>query len=186
LTRAVLVVWRERLPAASSALLARIVLAFIPLLTLPIGCTPTVHERDTPFDESEYLSYVTEGTGQVSGTAFVKRDRTNVGEKRRPVYLKPSTGYTAEWLDHVVSQRVPFVPPDPREKPAHRSTMTEEDGRFSFEKVSAGEYYLLCPVISEVPGYFGYGEGVIYRTIGWTQVKLHLAPGQRLQIDLSC
>ena len=186
MTPAVLLVRRGRLRAASSALLAKMILSCIPLLALPIGCTPTVHERDTPFDESEYLSYVTEGTGQISGTAFVKRDRANVGEKRRPVYLKPATGYTAEWLDHVVIQRVPFVPPDPREKPAHRSTMSEEDGRFTFEKVPSGDYYLLCPIISEVPGYFGYGEGIIYRTVGWTQVKLHLTPGQRLQIDLSC
>ena len=159
---------------------------FAPLFMLTVGCAQTVHQRDTPFDESEYLSYVTEGTGQVSGTVFVKRDGPNPREKRRPVYLKPATGYTAEWLDHVVIQRVPFVPPDPREKPAHRSIMTEQDGLFSFEKVAPGDYYLLCPIISEVPGYFGYGEGVIYRTIGWTQVKLHLAPGQRLHIDLSC
>ena len=171
--------------SGSAASLASIVLTFIPFFTLS-ACAPHVHQRESAFDEAESIAYLAEGTAQVSGTVVIKAVDANIRERKRLIYLKPATRYTAEWLDHVVIQRVPFEPPDPREKPAHRSTISGEDGRFSFEKVPPGDYYLLCPIISELPGYFGYGGGTIFRTIGWTQVKLHVTTGQRLNIDVSC
>jgi hypothetical protein len=172
--------------SGSVASLASIGLALIQLFTLPAGCAPTIHQRETAFDEAETVSYLAQGTAQVSGRVSFKAADASVRERKRWVYLKPASGYTAEWLDHVVIQRVPFEPPDSREKAAHRSALTDGDGRFAFEQVPPGDYYLLCPIISEVPGYFGYGGGTISRTIGWTKVKLHIETGQRLNIDLSC
>jgi len=172
--------------SGSAGSLAKIGLAFIQVFTLSAGCAPKVHQRESVIDEAEYLPYLADGTAHVSGTVSFKAADASVRERKRRVYLKPATSYTAEWVDHVVIQRVPFEPPDPREMPAHRSTITDVDGRFSFEKISPGTYYLLCPIISEVSGYFGYGGGTISRTMAWTQVKVHVETGQRLNIDLSC
>jgi hypothetical protein len=122
-------------------------------LTLFIGgCAytapaPSIHRRVQTVNEAEYTPYMGEGTASISGQAFLK---TRGGDVKygagEAVVLQPVTTYSKEWWTVSIESGKRMSEPDPRAAAATRSVTADGEGRFKFEKLPAGEYYIACSV----------------------------------------
>jgi hypothetical protein len=121
------------------------------------NCTPVVHDRLAPFNQAEYEAYTGEGTATISGEALPRpRDgKINKGICKA-VYLTPVTGYFTEWFERVVMRGDLLAPAVIRAMAYARNTGTDHEGRFTFEKLPAGDYYVACPITWKVPGFFAW------------------------------
>ena len=106
---------------------------------------------------SEYAPYEKVGTGVVVGQAFLK---TRGGEVRygagNPVFLNPVTSFSTEWYTRQIvgGERLEETK-DPIAVRNSRQTTADGNGNFRFEGLPAGSYYVVCPIVWEVPsGYF--------------------------------
>lgn len=136
----------------------------VPVLgcALLASCGPKA--RVTTFDPAEYAPYREKGTGVVAGQAFVRtaggRVVTAAG---REVYLYPATKDAEEWYQRSVigeEQLEAMQEPGAREAvtSTRRKTLADADGRFTFEGLPAGDYYVTSLITWEVPvGYYGGG-----------------------------
>jgi hypothetical protein len=116
------------------------------------GCVSPPQPRLTQFIEEEYTPYAGEGTASVYGEAFPRLRNGGVmrGAGCR-VHLNPVTTYSTEWYERSVIAGQVLTPVDNRVRPYHRETIADGDGKFEFEKLPAGEYYLACSITWEVP-----------------------------------
>jgi len=103
----------------------------------------TTH-RSANFNEAEYAPYVDPGTGKVIGQAFL---RTRKGDFKygSSVLLIPVTTYSTEWFQGV-THHVYLEPADSRENKYFREVLTDEEGRFEFENLPEGSYYLISKI----------------------------------------
>lgn len=102
--------------------------------------------------ESEYAPYAGQGTGSLIGQAFLK---TRGGDVRyaagNDVYLNPVTSYSTEWFDVAIRGGQPISEGDPRVQAFTRTTVADGEGRFEFNNLPAGDYYVVTWVFWEVP-----------------------------------
>jgi hypothetical protein len=118
-----------------------------PLLVIAlVGCaanTPPSAPRQVPFDSTEYAPYARPGTGRIAGQILFRTEtdevKAGVGKK---AILSPVTSYSTEWwLQEVVGgQRL--QPADTRATPFERAATADRQGRFRFDSLPPGEYYL--------------------------------------------
>lgn len=120
------------------------------VLGLATGCAhgPRYYPRDMPFVEEEYAPYARRGSATIQGVAYLETSsgRVILGAGSR-VYLNPVTSYSREWFDRYVREGLLLEDPDPRLDRYVRETRANRYGRFRFEGVPAGEYYLASPII---------------------------------------
>jgi len=115
------------------------------------GCAaPKSNPRHVSFIESEYAPYRAEGTGSVLGQAFM---RTRSGDVKYgagcTVTLNPVTSYSTEWFDRAVLNQEWIEDGDARAGAYARTTLADGEGRFRFDRLPAGEYFVVCPVVWE-------------------------------------
>jgi len=111
------------------------------------------------FVAAEYAPYATAGTSAVVGQAFLKTRGGDVkygaGNK---VTLTPVTSYSTPYFESGSAKLV--SPSDPNVEEYTWSTIGDGEGRFVFEGLPPGEYYVACWITWLVP----YGKGT--RTSG--------------------
>ena len=111
------------------------------------GCANSLVERQAQFVESEYAPYAGEGTARVCGVAYIKTQR---GEFKygagNEAYLNPVTSYSTEWYTVDVIGGRSLTKANPKVLAYKRATRADGEGRFCFEKIPSGDYYLTCPV----------------------------------------
>jgi len=114
---------------------------------LSTSCAIPLVERQAQFVESEYASYAGEGTARICGVAYIKTQR---GEFKygaeNETYLNPVTSYSTEWYTVEVIGDRSLTKADPKVLAYNRATRADSDGRFCFENIPSGTYYLTCPV----------------------------------------
>jgi hypothetical protein len=112
------------------------------------GCAIPLVERKAKFIESEYAPYAGEGTATLCGQAVVQTRR---GEFKygagNEAYLNPVTSYSTEWYRVSVIGGRSLTKADPKALAYNRATRADGNGRFCFENIPSGDYYLACPVV---------------------------------------
>lgn len=138
---------------------------------------PPVHERAVPFDPAEYEPYSVDGTGSVEGQAFMRQRGggvvTGAGSK---VWLVPATSYAKEEHLRGFLHNERLANPDPRAHGYWRGVLADADGRFRFERVPGGEYFVYCEIAWEYVGSNGFARN----TGGIAGAQIALADGESL------
>jgi len=124
------------------------------LILALVSCTTTreVIQR-VPYNELEYVHFKEAGTAKVTGQAFL---RTSSGDVKYAagsrVSLVPVTSISNQWYyqwylveDHINPEKVLGIK-DPRHQAIIRAKQADGDGRFTFENIPAGEYYIITYV----------------------------------------
>jgi len=158
---------------------------FILMLTAMalVGCTAQPLPRHAQFNQEEYTSYGGFGTGIIYGEAFLT---TGVGDVKKAaagnkVFLNPVTTYSTEWFErHIIGGQL-LREPDPRTFRYRHETVTDSDGRFAFENLTLGDYYLACAISWEEPD--GYGHASVMG--GWAYAKVSLKAGEHKKVVLT-
>jgi len=139
-----------------------LVLIMLGLLSLVVcldGCSEAEIKpaEGTAFDVSEYKSPNKEGTGIITGRAFLKAEggevKTLAGQTVR---LHPATIYSDQWFELASNEKVHRAAYDHRLEDYVFMTIADDDGRFTFKDVPAGEYYLTTQIFWFKPEDVGY------------------------------
>ena len=104
--------------------------------------------------EAEYAHYLGVGAATLSGQAFLtQRGGGVVYAAGRTVTLDPATSVGAEWWSKAGTnyQWRDSVPNSPSFGKARRTTVADGTGRFRFEELPPGRYYVRTDVTWEVP-----------------------------------
>jgi hypothetical protein len=154
--------------------------SFAPVLlaaTLLAGCqtaeTPPVAIA-AAFDAKEAAFVKRQGETKIDGHAFLKTPngtaKNAVGE---PVRLIPATAYARERFEKLYGGKK-FVPAsaypkteetDPGYVEAQRVTKTDSNGRFSFESVAPGTYYLATQIVWRPDGAYATQGGAVWEMV---------------------
>lgn len=141
---------------------------------LVAACQQTPQRIETPFDTKAAAFIHKQGEGRIDGHAFLKRFNGRVthaaGEN---VWLVPATPYARERFARLYGGRKFLAATsalrmenDPVYAQYTRKTKAESNGRFTFENVAPGEYFIATTVTwQDTPdSYFARG-GAIYETV---------------------
>lgn len=160
---------------------------FFPLIILCItltSCTTRQQPRVEQFLPYEYEPYSKPGTATIVGDVFLV---TKSGEVKKgagfPIILTPVTSYSTEWFQRGVLNKAPLDAQDERLRSFQQEVIADGDGRFEFENLPAGNYYLVSKVLWEDPPAHWY-SGV--RKMGDTvHAKVSVKPGERKKVALT-
>ncbi|MFZ9499952.1 MAG: carboxypeptidase regulatory-like domain-containing protein [Beijerinckiaceae bacterium] len=125
------------------------------------------------FDAREAAFIHKRGEGQIEGQAFIVlpngQTRLAAGEAVR---LVPSTAYSRARIAHLYGDRKFVRARDIPETPAHpdyvahtRSTVSTSSGRFRFEGVAPGDYFVVTQKIYRQEGGLLPEGGAMYETV---------------------
>ncbi len=157
-------------------------LSSVALFLIPAGCmtaTPRILARQGTFDASEYAPYEVRGTAELSGQAIAKaRWGGVIYGAEDSVYLFPATRYTGEWWQRTLVEGKYLSDPDPRSLAFMRTTIADEQGRFRFRSLPAGEYYVVCIITWEPDG---TGSPLQVVNLG---KRVHLGPNETVGVVL--
>ncbi len=118
------------------------------LVALSMTSCARTYEREAQFIQEEYAPYEGEGTAQICGQAYVSLDGGNQHvASGNNVLLAPVTTYTQEAYEIKVLGGENMVDPDPQAMKFEKHTRTDDEGRFCFTKLPAGEYYVVADVV---------------------------------------
>lgn len=117
--------------------------------------------------KAEYEPYSKIGTAEICGHALL---RTPEGDPQlgagATVYLKPVTTHSTEWFNTVVKGHKQLGPPDDRSLKYQKTIRADSKGKFCFQDLPAGEYYLACLISWEGSSTNGVsGGGYAYSTV---------------------
>jgi hypothetical protein len=155
--------------------LSRISLALCGALLLSACVERKPGTVDFSTDEAAFIKKP--GTGVIAGHAFrTKASGALVNAAGQVVYLVPATGYSRERFKNLYGNRK-YIPH--RESPREdnppsayaehtRTTKAEANGRFAFEGVAPGEYFVTTQVIwGDEEAFFREG-GLVYDMVAVT------------------
>jgi hypothetical protein len=113
---------------------------------LIMSCART-YERQAEYIHEEYAPYAGTGTARICGQAYLHLDGNaqHVASGDR-VLLAPVTSYTEEAFRVKVVRGRKMVDPDPDAVKFEKHTKTDEEGRFCFTGLPAGEYYVVADI----------------------------------------
>ncbi len=140
------------------------------------GCQTTAPPPSIAFDAKAAEFINRPGKGQIDGHAFFRAENGRViyaaGE---PVWLIPVTPYSearfAQLYGNAKFARAQFFPAastDPDYAKFTRTTKAESSGRFSFERVSPGDYFVSTSVTWRPEGAMLPSGGAIYERVAVT------------------
>jgi hypothetical protein len=142
-----------------------------------------VEPRLATFLPSEYAAYEGVGTSTITGQSFLKTRRGDVkfgaGDE---IILNPVTTYSTEWWTKAIVGGKTLGPGDDRAKGHTRTAVADGEGRFRFDSLPAGRYYVLSSVVWEVPSV--KHPGIIEQTGGLVGLEVTTRPGQTTQAIL--
>ncbi len=125
------------------------------LIALMIGgCAASVPvPRTAAFTPSEFAPYDSPGASAIEGQAFAK---TRSGDVKYAagdsIYLCPVTSYSEEWYSKGFTRAQTLEPGDPRFHAYVRAAVADGQGRFRFERLPAGKYFVTCRLSWEPDG----------------------------------
>lgn len=130
----------------------------------PLPFNPRVGFPDALPDSAEYAPFLAGGTGTISGQAFMK---TRGGDVKlgagNIAYLDPVTTYSRDWWIHRGQKEsgIDVRSPDALFNAAQRQVIIDAQGKFRFDKVAPGHYYVRSTVKWYVGGSYGTQGGLV-------------------------
>nr|WP_319514672.1 carboxypeptidase regulatory-like domain-containing protein [uncultured Cohaesibacter sp.] len=122
------------------------------------ACVPT-REIESPFDPAEAMIIRQQGKATISGQAFLRRnDGMVVYAAGSTVTLIPKTKYTMERMFLIYGgAKLTRYQPNFKNTPAEyyaymKQTKADGEGKFTFESIAPGAYYIVVPVTWNVGG----------------------------------
>ena len=104
------------------------------------------------FPEVEYTALKNSGNSKVFGQVFAK---TRGGDVKigagNEVYLTPITSYSNQWYKESYLQGNQMTEGDIRQQQYIRKTISDGNGKFTFNNIPEGEYFVISHVTWEVP-----------------------------------
>jgi hypothetical protein len=146
---------------------------------------PSTVPRKAAFVEEEYRDYAETGEGLLMGQAFATtRGGDVVHGAGRSVYLTPRTSYATEWWEQEVLRGIELAGADSTAETYFRVTTADAEGRFKFEDLPRGTYYVACWILWETDAPQGVCVGEIV-TLGEKKrrVETILKPLSRMDAD---
>ena len=142
------------------------------LLILTSCTTPSAIETFSSYDRNEIAWSLTDGTGKLEGDGFLsRRDGMLVKCSGQEVGLVPVSDYATERFTNIYGnpnsgyntagfgrRNVDIADPDYLSDA--RLTICDVDGKFSFENLPSGEYYVYTTVIWRVSDYVNEGGNI--------------------------
>ncbi len=112
-----------------------------------MGCA-RIYDREAKFIEEEYAPYAGKGTARVCGQAYLSLDdgKQHVASGNN-VLLAPVTSYTEEAFKVKVLRGRHLAAPDPDAVKFEKHTKTDDEGRFCFADLPAGDYYIVADIV---------------------------------------
>ena len=140
------------------------------------GCRSTVDApalSQKPFDAREAAYIKTKGEGKISGHAFWRDSGGGVTNAAgETVRLVPATAYARERFIALYRGRksvdagsIPKVEPDPQYAEYTRTTRAESTGRFEFDDVAPGVYYVATQMIWTEKNAFKASGGAMFESV---------------------
>lgn len=134
------------------------------------GCLARTIQLDTRFDPKE-AAYINEkGANAIEGQAFLqRRDGIVVYAAGSDVYLIPATRYARERIEKIYrgaklvdiyAAGATKTPDNPEFRRLSRTTKADGEGRFRFENVADGDYFVQTAVVWQ-PGDFAAGGALV-------------------------
>lgn len=119
----------------------------LPLMAVFLLSCAKTYERQAEYIHEEYAPYAGEGTARICGQAYLSVDdgKQHVASGDR-VLLAPVTSYTEEAFTVKVMRGRNMVDPDPEAAKFEKHTKTDDEGRFCFTGLPAGEYYVVADI----------------------------------------
>jgi hypothetical protein len=116
--------------------------AVVLLGVLLSSCALVGAPRRVAFNEAEFAAYRGPGTSTVAGQLVTTSNgEVHIGDGVH-VTLMPVTAYTREMVDREIVNGENLASSDPRFRQYIRITKTDGQGKFVFEHVPAGEYFV--------------------------------------------
>jgi hypothetical protein len=135
------------------------------------------------FPLSEYKALKTEGSGVVTGQAFLKTRGGDVKTAAgNTVMLNPITSYSNQWYQVSYLGLKPLTELDSRIHQYVIETVADADGKFEFTKVPPGEYFVTVLVSWEAAT--GY-QGALRNQGSWISKKINVINDETLKVILT-
>jgi hypothetical protein len=149
----------------------------LPVITALLLSACTV-QRTAVYDPREYAPYAGTGTGKITGQAFLKTVGGDVKYAAgNMITLHPVTSLTREWFEKMVVQGVPLGAGNPHSDDLRRLVQADAEGRFTFDHLPPGDYYVTTNLTWGVPTSIG-----VTPTGGIAHAKTHVVNGQTTQV----
>ncbi|MEI9898658.1 MAG: hypothetical protein WDN28_33570 [Chthoniobacter sp.] len=142
-----------------------------------------------PFREADFQAYGRAGSSTVRGHASsVTNDGYPVtANQYMTVYLLPQTAYTKEIVDREYRGGKPLEDPPARSAPYIRKVRTDDHGNFVFSSVPAGDYYVSCLMLSEIPTTVTVGDdpnvASTSTNMQWIYTSIHAANAATVDVN---
>ncbi len=128
-----------------------VLLLFLSIIVSSLGCAST-YSMARSFESEEFGSYLQKGNAVISGKAFLQKRYIRQYAKEAEIILTPATAYSEELMGAIAEHPVQVVNLDPRLAQYQRITRTDKNGRFRFEGIASGDYFLHCFIVYSLPG----------------------------------
>jgi len=158
------------------------------VLLFVVGCHQ--YRPKTRYMEEEYVPYAQDGTCSISGRAFL----TLPGGEVKPaanttIYSVPVTTRSTEAFERGIVRDRPVEPDsEPMSetvKKCKRTVQADQEGKFSFEKLPPGNYYVYSQISYEVPRPSGDRSGMPVERIGVAYSKVTLSADEHKAITVT-
>ncbi|WP_175185685.1 prealbumin-like fold domain-containing protein [Achromobacter animicus] len=126
--------------------------AYVPPAPPPAPEIPRV-----PFSEAEHNALKKTGTGGLTGQAFLRTEGGDVKTAAgSTVYIEPATSVTKQRFEVTCKGRKALAgKQDPRADKFIRETIADAEGKFKFNDLPPGAYYLITHVRWSAPTRYG-------------------------------
>ena len=146
----------------------RIIVFVVAALALS-ACQSTI-QTQAKFNPDEAAFIKTQGSGVISGHGFLKRPTgVTVGAAGEIVRLTPVTAYSQERFERLYSGRkfvraisMPRVDVDPVYASYTRTVKADHQGRFRFDNVAPGKYFVSTQAVWRERGQYLPSGGAMY------------------------